>query len=188
MSEALEQLFGEVRLKLLRFFFRNGGRYFNTQEISKRTQIVARLTSELDKLYKIKALKRKKSKGRYWYSVDRDFFFYSEIKKLVLKSDPVMFKKLTLLIKKLGSVKLAIVSGVLIDQENSRVDLFLVGDYIIKRKLELFLKKLEADVGREISYSVIKSADFKYRQSMFDNFIKEILHKPHVKLINRMGI
>lgn len=188
MSETLDQILGELRVKILRFFFRNEGQYFTTKEIARRTQVINHLLVELERLYKGKVLTRKKSRGKYIYAVNRDFYFYKELKNLVLKSDPNSFKKLSSYIKKLGSVKLAVISGILINQDNARVDLFIVGDYIMKNKFNNFLKKVEAEVGRELSYSVINTSDFKYRQSMFDNFVIEILQKPHLKLINRLGI
>lgn len=188
MSEILEQIFGELRVKILRFFFRNEGQYFNVWEISERTQANHHLTSELENLYKIRVLSRKKVKGKNAYSLNRGFHFYKELRGLVLKSDPDAFKKLSSWVKKLGSIKLAIISGVLIDQDNSRVDLFIVGDYIVKKKFNSFLKKVEAEVGRELTYSVINTSDFRYRQSMFDNFVVEILQKPHLKLINKLDI
>lgn len=188
MSEALDQILGELRVKVLRFFFRNEGQYFNTQEIARRTQVSNHLPSELERLCKARLLTRKKIKSKNAYVLNRDFYFYKELKHLMLKSDPGGFKKLTSSVKGLGSVKLAVISGILINNENSRVDLFIVGDYIIKKKFNNFLKKVEAEVGRELTYSVISTTDFKYRQSMFDNFVIEVLQRPHVKLINRLGI
>lgn len=188
MSEILEQIFGELRIKILRFFFRNENQYFNIAEISKRTQISHHLTAELDNFYKARVLLRKKIKEKNSYSLNRDFYFRKELRNLILKSDPGAFKKLSAWVKKLGSIKLAVIAGVLIDQTNSRVDLFIVGDYIIKRKFNIFLKKVEAEVGRELTYSVISTSDFKYRQSMFDNFVIEVLQKPNVKLIDRLGV
>lgn len=189
MSDILEQFFGDTRLKILRFFFRNPGQYFNSQDVGYRVQLAASPSGELEKLLKIKFLKRKKKGGdKYSYSLNKDFYFYSEFRDLVLKSSPNLYKKVSLGARGLGSVKLLLISGVLTNQENSRVDLLVVGDYIIKSKFEKFLRKLEAEVGQELTYAVIKSSDFRYRQSMFDNFIKEVLQKPHVKLINRMGL
>lgn len=188
MSEILEQIFGELRTKILRFFFRNESQYFNIAEISKRTQINHHLTPELDNLYKARVLLRKKIKEKNSYSLNKDFYFRKELRGLILKSDPSVFKRLSSWIKKLGNVKLAVIAGVLINQDNSRVDLFIVGDYIVKKKFNNFLKKVEAEVGRELTYSVITTSDFKYRQSMFDNFVLEILQKPNVKLINRLGV
>lgn len=188
MSEELEQILGDLRVKVLRFFFRNEGQYFSTQEIAKRTQIASHVSSELERLHKIRILARKKVRGKNHYSLNRDFYFYKELKNLILKSDPYAYKKLSSFVRKLGSVKLAIISGILINQENARVDLFIVGDYIVRKKFSNFLKKLEVEVGREITYSVITTVDFRYRQSMFDNFISEVLQKPHIKLINRLGI
>jgi len=83
---------------------------------------------------------------------------------------------------------LTILSGIFINEENSRVDLFIVGDSIKKRKLFVFLRDLEAEVGKEIDYVVFSTADFNYRYDMFDRFIRDVLEKPHEKLINKLRI
>ena len=91
-------------------------------------------------------------------------------------------------LKGIGRVKLVILSGVFINAENSRADLLVVGDNLKKRKLAKFLKNLEADVGKEIDYVVLETEDFKYRYDMFDRFLRDVLEKPHEKLINKLRI
>jgi len=64
----------------------------------------------------------------------------------------------------------------------------IVGDGIKNKSLANFLKDLESEVGKEIDYVVLTTADFKYRYDMFDRFIRDILEKPHEKLINKLKI
>ena len=88
-----------------------------------------------------------RTKGRVkTYFVNSDFDFYNELKTLVLKSSPTSKEKLLKRLKVLGRVRLAIISGVFINSDNSRVDLLVVGDSIKNKKLSSFLKDLELNL------------------------------------------
>ena len=94
-------------------------------------------------------------------------------------------------INKLGRIKLAIVAGIFINKENpdpTVVDLLIVGDDIENRKLRPFLKSLEAEVGKEIKFSIMEKDEFQYRFAMFDRFIRVLFEGPHEKLINKLGL
>jgi hypothetical protein len=94
----------------------------------------------------------------------------------------------------LGRVKLAVISGIFI-AENSGPDiydtvavLFIVGDDVSNNKLSAFLTALEAEVGKEIKFTLMDKDEFQYRYGMFDRFIRVILEGPHEKIINKLGI
>jgi len=96
-------------------------------------------------------------------------------------------------ILKLGRIKLALVSGVFLNNnenvsDNSTADLFIVGDEINKEKLRKFLKSLEAEVGREVKLSIMDKEEFDYRYGMFDRFVRVLLESPHEKIINKLGL
>lgn len=195
--QVLEQLFDSpVKLRLLKLFLRNPHDIFKISEIAKRIQANLRVVRrQVEGLKKIAFLKRKtirkKAKDRkpgIYFSVNPQFDFYPELKTLVLKSSPASLKKIFKQIKKLGRIRLAILSGVFLNLENSRIDLFMVGDNISKRRLDNFLKYLEAEVGKSIDWSLLSTEEFNYRYEMFDRFILDILEKPHQKLINRLRI
>ena len=84
-----------------------------------------------------------------------------------------------------------IISGVFINKENLDpliTDLLIVGDDVDRRKLRAFLRATEAEVGKEIKFTVMDKEEFQYRLAMFDRFIRVLLESPHEKLINRLGI
>ncbi len=133
----------------------------------------------------------KSSKRAILYTVNPGFEFINELRDLILKASPS--EKLNLLsqINKLGRIKLAVIGGIFLDKENTdplAVDIFLVGDEIDKRRLSLFLKAVEADVGKEIKFAIMEKEEFKYRLAMFDRFVRVLLEGPHEKLINKLGI
>ena len=92
-------------------------------------------------------------------------------------------------IRALGRVKLAVLSGIFMDENSGarRVDLLIVGDAISERKIKNFIKSLEAESGTEISYALLDTEEFIYRHKMFDKFVHDILEKPHEKIINKIG-
>ena len=191
MSEQiLEQLFDSpLKVKLLKLFLRNPQENFSFQEIIKRVKSDTRSSKrQIEKLKNINFLNYKHRAGKKVYSVNPRFVFYNELRTLIFKSSPASKEKILKRLKNLGRVKLALISGVFINLENARVDLLVVGDSLKKNKLTNFLKDLEAEVGKEIDYVVLTTEDFKYRYDMFDRFLRDVLEKPHEKLINKLRI
>jgi predicted transcriptional regulator len=197
--QILEQLFDSpIKVRIFKLFLRNPNDIFKLSEIADKTQFKkAIVRKQIKGLEEIGFLKKRKIKSKkkgmekepgVYYYVNQGFDFYSELRNLVLKSSPASIDMIFKYIKRLGRVKLAILAGVFMNEENSRLDLFLVGDGIAARKLSNFLKNLEAEVGKTIDYSVLTLDDFNYRFSMFDRFILDILEKPHRKLINKLRI
>ena len=128
------------------------------------------------------------------YILNEKFEFFEELGSLILKSSPIEKDRLVKRIAGLGRIKLAVMSGVFMSDHNSgdgidaEVDLFIVGDDINKNKLRLFLKSLEAEVGKEIRFGLMERDEFEYRYGMFDRFVRVLLEGPHEKLINKLGL
>lgn len=189
-KEILEQLFDSpVKVKLLKLFLRNEEQSFTFSELVKRVKGgVSPCRRELNKLKDIRFLNVRNRAGKKIYSINSGFDFYSELKSLVLKSSPTSQKKMLKRLRSLGGVKLAIIAGILINVENSRADILLVGDNINQKRFANLVTDLETDVGRELNYVIMDTAEFNYRFEMFDRFLKDILEQPHEKLINKLKV
>ncbi len=189
-KEILEQLFDSpIKVRLLKLFLRNEDQFFCLQDISKRTKSDSSICKRhIKKLESIKFIVVKNKNNKKFYSINKSFDFYNELKILVLKSSPASKEKILKKLRGLGRINLAVLSGVFMNAENSRMDILIVGDHIKKKNLSNFLKDLEADVGKEIDYVILSTEDFKYRYDMFDRFIRDVLEKPHEKLINKLKI
>ena len=141
-----------------------------------------------------KKLKTKKNGVSFVkYALNSNFEFFEELRTLILKSSPAEKDKMVRKIYGLGRIKLALISGVFLNKkyegnDNSVADLFIVGDDISKDKLRLFLRSLEAEVGREIRLSIMDKEEFEYRYGMFDRFVRVMLEGPHEKIINKLGL
>jgi len=189
-KEILEQLFdSSVKVRLLKLFLRNKGLSFTLQEAAKRVgSNLAACQSQIRKLESIKFINSRVKKGKKYYSINSDFDFYNELRTLVLKSSPASRERILKRLRGLGRISLVILSGIFSNIDNARVDILIVGNNIKKKSLSSFLKDLEAEVGKEIDYVVLSTEDFKYRHDMFDRFLRDILEKPHEKLINKLRV
>ena len=191
MSNILEKLFNsKPRAKILKLIFRNPNFIFKAQEVAQRTKVdyyaarreLYRLVSV--GLLKFKAIPSSNQKG---FFLNSDFDFYKELKILVLKTSPISNDKLLRRFRKLGKLKLVLLSGVFINQEKSRSDLLLVGDGIHQNQVDNLIKDLESEVGKEIVYAFMTTEEFKYRKNMFDKFVLEALEGPKDVLWDSIG-
>lgn len=189
-KEILEKLFDSpVKVKLLKLFLRNPDQFFTLSKARKRTKSdLSACRSQIIRLESIKLIKSRIKSKKKEYAVNSAFDFYKELRTLVLKSSPASKKKILKRIRGLGKINLAVLSGVFMNTDIARVDLLIVGDSIKNSKLTSFFKDLEAEIGKEIDYVVLSTKDFKYRHDMFDRFIRDVLEKPHEKLINKLRI
>ena len=122
------------------------------------------------------------------YRFNTDLAFANELRHLVLKLSPPAFAHIEKALKKIGRLKLAVLTGVFLSLENSRVDVLVVGDDIDFKKFNNFVKQLETQFGAELRYVALGVEEFLYRYDMMDRFVFDILEAPHKKLINRLGI
>jgi len=179
-----ELLNSHTRAKILKLLFRNPKNHFRVGNLSKKIQIdyyAAR--RELLKLKSISIVSNNKEQE---FFINPNFEFYDELRALVLRSSPISKEKILKDLKKIGGLKLALLTGVFLGEENSRVDLLIVGAGFKKEKLSKFLKDLEAEVGKEINYVVMEPDEFQYRKKMFDKFILGLLEGPKEILLNRL--
>ena len=47
---------------------------------------------------------------------------------------------------------------------------------------------IEAEIGKELSYSAFDTEDFEYRVGIHDRLVRDILDSPHTVLIDKLGI
>ena len=190
MSELiLERLFDSpVRVKLLKFFIHNGARPYTLNEIIQFTQCRSRETRmELERLATVGLIRHRKTRVPS-YETNQGFVFLAELRSLVTKSSPASKERMFERLKRMGQIKLAVLSGIFVNADNSKADLLIVGDGISEGRLSQFFRDLEAEVGRELDYVVLSSKEFQYRNSMYDRFIRDIMERPHEKLIDRLEV
>ncbi len=202
----LEGLFDStIKVKLLRLFFRNANNRYTLDEVIKKIHSDPSSTRyQLRKLRKIGLLKssiiriepsEEEKKGakrigreRRLYQVNQLFQFYQELKSLILKSTPEVKNKLVSELRKIGKMKLVLITGVFMNVDNTKVDLLVVSDDVQRLKLVQVIKSIEAEMGHEIRYAAMNQQEFEYRLDMFDNFVRALTQVPHEKLIDKIKV
>ncbi|MDI6778225.1 MAG: hypothetical protein QMD77_03465 [Patescibacteria group bacterium] len=185
MTEIFSQLFdSRAKARLIKFFMLNDKHEFSFSEVVQKNKMsAAHINRELARFEKMKMISGRVRKGRRYFHTNRDFIFYPELKSLVIKSNTMPECRSLSRIKNLGRVKLALISGVFLNHPKGRADLLIVGDELSKAKLKHLLETMEAEVGKEINYSLMNSEEFKYRTDMLDKFIMEFLEGPYEEIV-----
>ncbi|MDD3487710.1 MAG: hypothetical protein PHF35_05070 [Candidatus Moranbacteria bacterium] len=185
MTEIFSQLFeSRVKARLMKFFMLNDKQEFSAQEVVQKNKMSSvQISRELHRFEKMKMIVSRSRKGKKYYQTNTDFIFYPELKNLVVKSNTLPECRSLSQIKTLGKVKLALISGVFLNYPKGRADLLIVGDEMSRAKMKHMLENMEAEVGREINYSIMTSEEFKYRTDMLDKFVMEFLEGPYEEII-----
>ncbi len=185
MPEIFSQLFeSKVKARLIKFFMLNDKREYSSQEVVQKNKMRSlQIARELHRFEKMKMIFARTRKGKKYFQTNTGFIFYPELKNLVVKSNTLPECRSLSQIKNLGKVKLALISGVFLNYPKGRADLLIVADEISRAKLKHLLENLEAEVGKEINYSIMDSDEFKYRTDMLDKFIMDFLEGPYEEII-----
>ncbi len=211
----LEHLFGSpVKAKLLKLFVYNPDTFFPFEEVRRRTQVPGpAVTRELHKLVALGFVRvrevaakrpdklrratarlvrpsRASGRGRRVkaYQTNPDFALFTELKALITKTSPASRERMLEKLRSVGRIKFVILAGIFIGSETSRADIMIVGEHLGERRLKDFIENLEAEVGKELTCVALSTDDFRYRYTMFDRFVRDMLDYPHEVLINKLKV
>ena len=188
MSEALETLFGsKAKTRLLRFFLMNPEKQYSAAEIARKNMLSpAVVKKEINDLKKIKFIFQHSRKSVKYYALDQSFHLFYELKSLFAKSSSSPQCKSLAKLKNIGDVKLALISGTFLNYPKSKVDMVLVANNVNRNRLKNVMNSLEAEVGKEISFVLMTSEEFKYRVDMLDRFLLDFIEGAYTELINKI--
>ncbi len=195
--EVLSKLFGSSdRVKIMRLFILNGAAFFTTKEVLERSKTSQSSGKKELNVLKEAGLIRQKtsriegSRGRKivvisWF-LNQAFLFLNPLKQLLFNTE--LFKKEEIIrrLRGAGRIKVIIMAGIFINDEDSRADLLVVGDELRRGAIDRIIKSMEAEIGRELSYGVFETDDFRYRISVCDKFVRDILDYSHKKILNKL--
>lgn len=185
MQDSLTKIFGNsYRAKVIRYFLLNEVNIYKSADVSKMLKIKKpALQKELNMLTSIGFLIKKISKGKtLGYQLNSDFRHMKPLEDLVLHPDFIRKDEYAKKFKSTGKLKLLVVSGVLTNDSNSRVDLLVVADRVKRGLFESALRSIEAEIGKEIVYVLLDTNEFKYRMEMRDKLLSDVLDFDHEEL------
>ncbi len=177
----------KYRFAVLVVFFNGNNRSFLASDIVKLSKLTnAAVKSELQHLQDFGLLisSLDKKRGKYYYSLNKNFLLYSEVHDLVLKMQASLIEDLLKKIGILKSISLLILTDKFLNLAGDSVDLLIVGK-LDKKKILKFITRLEKEFNRNIEYTVFSHMDFEYRYSIADKFLHDILIRPKLVLINK---
>lgn len=204
VMDTLNILFGGVeKVRMIRLFLFNSEITFDILSICEKLKIEKRiaereivilLKANLIKKEKVVKIVSKKVRGKIkekkfnvnGYILNNDFPYIFHLKQLLINSQNLNKSDIVKKLSNVGKIKLIIISGVFIENNESRVDILLVGNNIKKGSLGNIIKSMEAELGRDISYAFFETPDFQYRIEMCDKLVRDIIDYPHSILLNKL--
>ena len=188
-----------ARAKVLRLFLFNNEEAFTSAEIAKRAQVTRTValkeTSFLKRLGIVKGVEVRRVNEKSWvakkvagYELNASSQHLRMLQAFVRDSSAVEQESITARLRPAGRLKLVIASGTFVDDTASRVDLLVVADALNERKLQTALRGIEADLGRELRYAAFVTEEFKYRLTVYDKLIRDILDYPHQVFLDKIGV
>lgn len=188
----------------MRLFLMNQETPFETKDIATRTKeqtqtvrrelnllaktgFVKKASFYVESAQKTKQKKPKKKRVSGW-KLNPDFSYLRPLEHLLITSATAHRKDILTSIKRAGNVKLIVLSGIFIREEDSAIDVLVVGDRLKRQSLENTMRTLEADLGKELNYAFLDTKDFTYRHGMYDKFLRDIFDYPHEKLVDKIGV
>lgn len=204
--DTLGKLFGsQARVRILRLFFLNPLEAFDVAMVSEKSKTKpAETRHELTLLKnagvinakvftkevfskRSKDAKPKKVRAQ-GFQLKSTFPLSSALKNLIVSETPLNRDEIADRFRGVGKIKFLAVSGIFIDEPEARVDVLIVGDDLKKRSIENTLRAIEAEVGKELSYGALETAEFLYRISVYDKFVRDILDNRHDTVIDKIGV
>jgi hypothetical protein len=198
IMEILAKLLGGIpRVKIMRLFLLNPEVGFEAADITDRCRISASHSrrammqlaamSLIEKRSFIKEVtarngKLTKKRVQGWF-LNPAFPYINELRQLLVEGEFFKRSDIARRFKPAGRIQLLVVSGIFIQDSESRLDLLIVGDNLKKNLIQKTVSVLESELGKELSYAVFETADFKYRISMYDKLLRDVFDFPHEPLI-----
>lgn len=182
----MEELFiSKVRVKMLQLFLSSTEDLFHVREIVRRVdEEINAVRRELARMEKFGLVSSEWRANRRLYRFKNDYLFYTQLLGMVAKTTglggAIVKNRL-----RLGRVKYAMIATRFVRNEASGsedVDLLVVGQ-IVSPELQSMVADEQAKREREINYSFMDEAEFRFRVRRRDPFILRVLVQPKIMLI-----
>ncbi len=186
----LAKLFSSTsRLKLLRLFFFNENTLLTTQEIVFRTKTtVQNVRKELTVLMHAHVIRKQGSGRDIKYRLNKQYQYVDALAAFVRDTTVVESRDILTLLRRVGALRLVVLTGLFSGAIEPKIDLLVVGDKLDERVLAAMVHTIEADLGREIRYSAFATADFRYRHGVYDRLLRDVFDYPNRIILDRIGI
>lgn len=189
-SDPLCKLFGSTaRVKLLRLFLFNPRLTYTVPDAAARARVSERTARHEIALCAAAGLikrSRLRSPGAR-YSLNGEFAYLAALQNLLLNA-PARGADIAERLRSAGAIKLVILSGIFLGEWDGRLDMLVVGDRMKETKLRMAVRRLEAELGKEVRYSLLTTEQFLYRLGLSDHLVRDVLDYPHKVVLDKLNI
>ena len=180
----------KAKRNVLRLFFMNPEGKYYLREISRLTgEPISAVQREIGFLEKAGIVKYHREGNLKYYSVNKEFPFYPELKKIIYATVG-LGEYLTTRLDKPEQIELAFVYGsVARGEETARsdIDLFVVGD-VDEGTLHNLVSQIERDTGRTINYTLMTRKEFDARIIQNEPFITRVMSEPKLIIKGNLDV
>jgi uncharacterized protein len=175
-----------ARISILKLLLLNPDNSYYLREIEQLVNLPVRAVQrEIENLKRIGLAELRVQGNRRYYSVNRNFPIFEELKSILIKTvglGDVLRKALE---PSKDCVKLAFIYGSYAEQtENisSDIDLLVVGS-VSPKQLSTILASAKTDLRRELNFSVYTEKEFKQKIKNRNHFLTDLLKSKKIYLI-----
>jgi len=198
MQDFLSTFLGnQHRARVIRAFAANELDEMSMAVVSKRSgvalSIVKREIKALSAMKLLRSSKRQvetgkgRKKAEEVWSLNAEHKYARALATFVRDVSPTQFHEVERAIKTAGKVSTLVLSGLFVGDHSRPADLLIAGE-MNQRRLERVVRGLEPKFGREIRYALLTTPEFRYRITVQDRLVRDVLDFPHRVLFDRTGI
>jgi len=175
----------KLRVEILTLFFSRPEESLYFGEIVKLTgEDRGNISRELRNLESIGLLVSRKEGNLKYYSLNKNFLLYDELRSIIQKTRGII-GKLKETLSEAKKIDYAFIFGSIAsttETAKSDIDLMVIGDIPLENLLRL-LRSPEKTFGRDINPSLFSFKQYKNRIKKKDSFIMQVMSEPRIMLI-----
>ena len=179
-----------VRVKLLTLFLLNPECEFYIREIARMTgENINGVRRELANLESFGLLIGRRRGNQQYFTVNRDFFLYSDLQQLVLKTEGVA-RVIRENLSSLQDIECMFIYGSFAKGTaggGSDIDLLIVGD-VSEEVLIPLVNASERMINREINYTLMHGSEFTRQKEAGDPYVKNVVKERKIMIIGTCDV
>jgi predicted nucleotidyltransferase len=175
----------KARQRLLAYYFADQRTRLHLRGLAKRLNIdPSNLSKELGRLEREGLFRSEVSGRQKYFQLNREYPLFAEVRSIVSKTIGVS-SLIAQALKKIEGIEEAYLYGSFARNQQdaaSDIDLLVIGtprDEVLAEAM----RKIERQLGREVSYTVLTRKEFDSRRSHKDAFLENVWHNKRVSLI-----
>ena len=188
--DPLARLFSSsARLKLLRLFLFNDDTGFSVLDAAFRINVPKEsVRRELKTLMMAGVVRKRTGKDGIVYGANKRFEYYEPLQAFLRTTTTLDDASIVAKLKKGGSLRLIVLSGLFTGAAETKADILVVGDRIDDKHLDKAVHELEAELGRELRFASFTMQEYRYRIGVYDRLLRDIFDYPHRTLLDKIGL